>query len=424
MFRVFGLLILVCQFVFASVDASMEIVKNVGYKPSVAVVSSQSETLPSKHLDDIHKLLEKDLEVSGHFNVKRVNTNQRFESNINFYEYKKLDIDLVINITTEQSIFEGFLLKLKLYDTNLNKLVLEKSINSPKDDRYPFIAHKVAIDINNYIKAPSIGWMERFVIFSRYTAPKESQIVVADYTLTYQKVIVQKGLNIFPKWADEEQENFYYTTYNFGKPTLMKVNIFNAQAQKITQSDGMLVCSDVSKDGKKILLTMAPNSQPDIYEYNTISKQATRITDFSGIDVNGHYLEGEKSIVFVSDRQGNPNIFKQEIGQRIASKLVYHGKNNNSANAFGNLVVYTSREGENVFGYNNFNIYLISTESSFIKKLTTSGMNQFPKFSRDGESIIFIKTENNKSSLGIIRLNHDKSFLFPLANGSIQSIDW
>lgn len=411
------------QIIFGA-DVAMEIVKSAGYKPSVAVVLSSDTNMQSTHASDVRRLLEKDLEVSGHFNVKALEINKNFQVDPNYYELKQKNIDLLANITTEQSIFEGFILKLRLYDINANKLVLDKSFNSVKDERYPFLAHRVAIEINNYVKAPSIDWMERFVIFSRYTHPKESQIVIADYTLTFQKTIVQSGLNIFPKWADEKQESFYYTTYNFGVPTLMKVNIFTAKSEKIAQSDGMLVCSDVSRDGTKLLLTMAPNSQPDIYEYNTITKQYTRITTFDGIDVNGHYLEDEKNIVFVSDRLGNPNIFTQTIGQRAANRLVYHGKNNNSANTHGNLVVYTSREGDNEFGKGNFNIYLISTQSSFIKKLTTSGMNQFPKFSRDGETVVFIKSENDKSSVGIIRLNHDRTFLFPLNKGNIQAIDW
>lgn len=423
MFRLILVLCSVFSFILAN-TVSMDIVKQVGYKPKIIVSLATDTPMQSPHSNDVKRLLEKDLEVSGHFDIMSSSSIVGFNSDPNFQSLKQQGIDLFANVTTEQSVFDGFILRLKLYDINSSKLALDKSFSSSKDERYPFLAHRVAIEINKYVNAPSIDWMERFVIFTRYTTPKESQIVVADYTLTFQRTIVQKGLNIFPKWADEKQESFYYTTYNFGVPTLMKVNILTGQSQKITQSDGMLVCSDVSRDGTKLILTMAPNSQPDIYEYNTINKQFTRITTFGGIDVNGHYLEDEKSIVFVSDRLGNPNIFSKNIGQRGANRLVYHGKNNNSANTYKNFVIYTSREGDNEFGKNNFNIYLVSTQSNFIKKLTTSGMNQFPKFSRDGESVIFIKNENDKHYLGIIRLNHNKSFLFPLQNGSIQSIDW
>ena len=71
-----------------------------------------------------------------------------------------------------------------------------------------------------------------------------------------------------------------------------------------------------------------------------------------------------------------------------------------------------------------FNLYLISTQSESIRRLTTQGVNQFPKFSQDGESILFIKNYNDKSYLGIIRLNYSKSFLFSLKSGKLQSIDW
>ena len=56
--------------------------------------------------------------------------------------------------------------------------------------------------------------------------------------------------------------------------------------------------------------------------------------------------------------------------------------------------------------------------------LTTNGKNQFPKFSNDGESVLYIKNDKQKSYLGIIRVNYNKSFLFGLKTGKLQSIDW
>ena len=104
--------------------------------------------------------------------------------------------------------------------------------------------------------------------------------------------------------------------------------------------------------------------------------------------------------------------------------MVYHGKNNSQASTHGNYIVYSSRETKNEFGYNTFNLYLISTKSDMIRRLTVNGANKFPKFSSDGESIMFTKSSKNKSYLGIIRLNYNKSFLFKLKSGKLQSIDW
>ena len=63
---------------------------------------------------------------------------------------------------------------------------------------------------------------------------------------------------------------------------------------------------------KKLVLTMAPNSQPDIYVYNTETKLKKRITKYAGIDVGGNFVENDTKIVFVSDRLKYPNIFAKK----------------------------------------------------------------------------------------------------------------
>lgn len=407
--------------IFAA-DARMEIVKKGMTLPKISVNVS-GDSMDQVLLEKIAKVLEQDLNVSGHFDVKNEKVSLSFNERPNFVMLRN-KVDLLVNLSLGQSSFGGLLLLIKMYDINSGSLVLDKSFTSSKADRYVFLAHRTAIAVNDHLNAPKIDWMDKFVIFSRYMNARQSEIVIADYTLAYQKTIVKGGLNIFPKWASHAQESFYYTTYNRGKPTLVKTNLFTGQSTDVLSSDGMLVCSDVSMDGTKLLLTMSPDNQPDIYIYNTLTKSKTRVTDYKGIDVGGSFVENDSRIVFVSDRLQHPNIFIQSVGSRAVERLVYHGKNNSSATAYKNYIVYSSREGDNEFAKNSFNLYLVSTKDDFIRRLTTNGRNQFPKFSADGESVLFIKQYENTSSVGIIRLNYDKSFLFPLKGGNIQSIDW
>lgn len=404
------------------VDAELEILKKVSNLPVISVKSS-SDCLEKKFCYEIQKTIKKDLEVSGHFKTKDTKEVVEYEARPNMLTLKNEAIDLyaTIKVIKEQ---DGLKVLLNMYDINSRKLVLNKSYTSSRANRYPFVAHRITVDINAHLNAPSISWMNRFVIFSKYTGIKESEIVIADYTLTYQQTIVKGGFNIFPKWAGSEQEEFFYTSYINEVPTLFKVNIYTGKREKILHSDGMIICSDVSKDGKKILVTMSPNSQPDIYEYNLETKLKTRVTRYKGIDVSGSYVDNDTKVVFVSDRLKRPNIFAIKIGNKGVERMVYHGSNNSSVTTYNDMIVYSSRDTSSEFGYNTFNLYLISTKSTFIKQLTSTGINQFAKFSADGESVLFIKRDKGVSSLGIIRLNYDKSFLFPLKVGKLQSIDW
>jgi TolB protein len=406
-----------------AVDAQMEIVKKGMNLPKISV-NVAYENQNNELLNKTALMIENDLKVSGHFDVVSNKFETSFTKRPNFVTLREQNVDLFVNINMAQSSFSAMVLNVKVYDANAQNLVINQSFSTSNSARYPFLAHRTAIAINDFFKAPSIAWMDKFVIFARYLDSKQSEIVIADYTLSYENVMIKGGLNIFPKWANKEQDSFYYTTYNRNKPTLVKANLFTGQTQDIVSSDGMIVCSDVSSDGKKLLLTMSPNDQADIYLFDTQSKIRTKLTNYSGIDVGGSFIENDSKIVFVSDRLQYPNIFAKKIGARAVERLVYHGRNNSSATAHQNYIVYSSREGDNEFSKHSFNLYLISTQSDFVRRLTSKGVNQFPKFSQDGESILFIKNENQKSSLGIIRLNYNKSFLFPLKNGNIQSIDW
>jgi TolB protein len=405
------------------VDATMEIIKKTHSLPSINV-SVSTDTGDKKLANKIKKIIKQDLQVSGHFNVSNFNKSIPYSNEPDVKVMSQNNIDLFLNIQIQQSAFEGIMLYISLFDVNSNKFVFNKSFTTSKKNRYPFLAHRSSISINKYLNAPSIDWMDKFVIFSRSIGAKKSEIVIADYTLTFQKVIVKDGLNVFPKWANKSQESFYYTTYNKTVPTLMRANLYTGKKRQILKSDGMIVASDVSEDGKKLLLTMSPKGQSDIYLYDLEKKIKTRITKYKGIDVSGNFVENDSKVVFVSDRLKHPNIFAKKIGQRGIERLVYHGRNNSSATSYKDYIVYTSREGTNEFSRGSFNLYLISTKSDFIRRLTSTGRNQFPKFSTDGESILFIKTYKGKSSLGIIRINYNKSFLFPLKSGKLQSIDW
>ncbi|MFW6307731.1 MAG: Tol-Pal system protein TolB, partial [Campylobacterales bacterium] len=290
--------------------------------------------------------------------------------------------------------------------------------------RYPFLAHRVAIAVNSYIGAPTVDWMGKFVVLAKRKDQKQSDIVISDYTLTYQKTLIEGGVNIFPKWADDSQKEIYFTTLD-RKPTLYKLNIYTGKREKILDSQGMIVCSDVNAKGDKLLLTMAKyDDQTDLFLYDIPTGGLKRVTDFPGIDVGGNFIDDDTRAAFVSDRLGNPNIFAVDFDSQRVEQMVYHGKNNVSLSAHKNYIAYSSRESNNEFGRNTFNLYLISTQSSFIRRLTAEGVNEFPRFSSDGDSVLFIKNLQHESALGIIRLNYNKSFIFPLESGEIQSIDW
>jgi len=409
-FKYLAFVLLIVSTLF-SYDSTIEIVKKIDKKQNITVVDNSSQTFLNKN--KFLKLIVGDIKVTTHFIV-----NDNISRNI---QNVSNGLGLICNFQQNDNGLAG---SVTLKNLATKRVLYKKNYSISDASRYPFLSHNIVVDLNKYFKLPSIDWMKRYIIFAKYTTAGNSSIVISDYTLTFQKTMISGGLNIFPKWANSRQDAFFYTSYASGEPTLYKVDIYSGTKRKIASSPGMIVCSDVSKDGSKLLVTMAPNDQPDIYllDVNTGAKQ--RITKFDGIDVGGNFVDDGARVVFISSRLGYPNIFSKPLYGGRVSQMVYHGKNNSSCSTYGKYIVYSSRETNRAFGDNVFNLYLISTQTDSIRKLTQSGKNMYPRFGPNGESIIFIKYMGNRSALGVLRLNANRSFLFPLHVGKIQSIDW
>ncbi|QKF92805.1 Tol-Pal system protein TolB [Campylobacter sp. CCUG 57310] len=409
-----------------AVDATIAIVNKGLALPKIVLQDATTMVSDQAFKSRFHKIMLGDLKVSSDFEVVDEYIQSSYEGDSNTNVMSEKSAQLIFRYALEGSPSTPLRLKVKLINAKTATTQYERAYTMDDGAKFPFLAHKAIVELVNELKMPPVNWMEKFIVFAKGTGSKQSEIVVADYTLTYQKVIVRGGLNIFPKWSGADQSAFYYSDYSGAKLVLYKFELATGKKTKILEtSGGMLVASDVSESGDKLLLTMAPQDQPDIYIYDLNSKKLKQITNYSGIDVNGNFVDHDSKVVFVSDRLGYPNIFSQSVNGGAVEQMVYHGKNNNSVSAYQNYVVYSSREdAKSEFGTRDFNIYLISTKTEYIRQLTASGKNLYPRFSSDGQSVVFIKELGGQSSLGIIRVNENKSFQFPLKIGKIQSIDW
>ncbi|MEA2048270.1 MAG: Tol-Pal system protein TolB [Campylobacterota bacterium] len=398
-----------------AVDATLKIETDVEQRSRISLVDSS----PIKS-EKVFNILLSDLKISGHFLPDMTHHQGDITSNFILPVLKGQEYVLKYSMNQQS----GAKLLIRLLKASDGTQVFKKSYAVPAKAKMPFLLHKAVNDINTVLQYPDISWINRYVVYAVYTNPGRSEIRLADYTMTYKKTIIKGGLNLFPKWADTQQRAIYYTSYKELVPTLYKLNIYTGSKEYIASSQGMMVCSDVNKNGSKILLTMAPEGQADIFEMDIASMAQRRVTEFKGIDVNGRYVDDESRIVFISNRLGYANVFKKSIHSAATSQVVYHGRNNNACDAYEDKIVYSSRESHNAFGKNTFNLYLSSSGNSSTRAITTTGTNQFPRFSTDGSVILYLKQRGHSTSIGYVNLKSSQSLLFPFNDKKVQSIDW
>lgn len=400
-----------------SADATIEVIKEVDSNITLSI--EDASVVSNDKTQKFFAMLKADMNVVSLFSVDDNYATVSYESadpapihkNSSYLLRYRLTEDGVGGVKADVKLLRG------------ENSLFSKTYFLKQDTMMIFLAHTIAYDINNKLGGTSMEWIKRKVLFIRLTGPRQSEIVAADYTLTYQQVLLSGGMFGFVKWANKEQTHLYFTSFSENRPTIYKMDIVSGKKTKLISSDGMAVCSDVNENSNKLLLTLAPDGQPDIYLYDLTNDTKMRITNYPGIDVNGQFME-DGSIAFVSNRFGYPNVFVTRPGSNAVNQLVFHGRNNSSLTSYKNFLVYKGRETNDDGSGNMFNLHLMSLTSGSNRRLTSSGENDYPKYSSDGEAILYIKQEKSRSSLGIIRLGINKSFAFPLRIGKIQSIDW
>ncbi len=392
-----------------ALDATIKIEKNVDQRARV-LITDDSDSISDKS-KDIYEIFSEDMIISGHFKVEGGYNNR---DTGNPYDMTKVKYQLKYRYDDRDGIAK---VSVNLIEKLSSRNVFSGEYKIAVMSRYPFLVHKAVSEMNDALGFKSVKWLNRYIVYAKYTGKKETEVILADFTFRYRKRIIKGGLTLFPCWGDKTQKILYFSDYNGELPVLKRLNLYTGKIDTVTTSQGMLACSDVSSDGKRLLLTMAPEGQADIYEYNTVTNYAKRVTFFSGIDVNGKYLAGENRIVFVSNRLGYPNIFAKDIDARDVDQLVFAGRNNNSCDAFGDKVVFIGKANPTTY-----NVYLVNSDGSDIRPLSSTGVNQFPRFSADGSTVAYI--DKYAGMIHYQGLDSGESLQYRINDGRLQSIDW
>jgi TolB protein len=187
-------------------DATIEVVKGVEGLAPLAIEDSSLQS--SEMSQKFAKMLAADMNVVSLFSVDESYAMAPFDSPISAAIHKDAQYLLRYRLSNDAS--GGVKADIKLLQ-NGRELFL-KSYVLKQSEMLVFLSHSIAYDINAKLGGAPMDWIKRKVLFVRLTSPRHSEIVISDYTLSYQKVILRGGMYGFAKWANREQTDLYYTS--------------------------------------------------------------------------------------------------------------------------------------------------------------------------------------------------------------------
>jgi Tol biopolymer transport system component len=222
--------------------------------------------------------------------------------------------------------------------------------------------------------------------------------------------VVLPPRNILPSWSPDGSK-IAFTSDRDGNLEVYMLDVDTLEATRVTNNDAIDWNPSWSPSGDLISFVSNRDARAasgyDIYTVTEAGKRISRLTfRAQGADSNPAWTpipEGgtsSKYIVFVSDRDGNLEIYRLAMADESVTRLTYREKNTDSSPSLspdGTRIAFQS----DVDG--NWEIFIMDIDGKNVKRLTFNPADdRYPAWSPDGSKISFTSNRDGNQEIYVM----------------------
>ena len=330
----------------------------------------------------------------------------RTPEQVPFQAWRELGADAVVFGTVQRS-GNNVTVQVRLFNVRSRQSVFSKeyagTTNNPR-----LFAHTMADEIHLQQRALK-GVARTKLAFSsdrnkeRLVGPIDNRDVKEIYTSDYdganqRRITVTRQLNIMPSWSPDARA-IAYTSYRKvpagGTPDIFISFLYQGILENPTKSKSDANYFSVySPDGTRIAFMSNRDGNPEIYVMNIDGSNVRRLTNHPAGDSTPTWSPSGAQIAFTSDRAGQPQIYVMNADgsnlRRLTTAESYADRPTWSPAPF-NEIAFEARTGA------GYDIKVYDIASGQTRQLTFGeGTNESPAYSPNGHHLAFTSTRNGR----------------------------
>ncbi|NTU41773.1 MAG: Tol-Pal system beta propeller repeat protein TolB [Nitrospirales bacterium] len=346
---------------------------------------------------EVSDLIRDDLSFTGLFEcLAEAAQIERPEQPFNAGNWKGLGAALVVKGRVSQG--KEMKVVVSVYDVAEGREVLKKEYSSSSDLMRP-LAHAAANEIYRILTGQKGIFRSKIVFVADKTGKKE--IFQADWDGKRAHGIGSKGeVLLAPRWSRDGGRIIYSVARN----RQWEICLFDMGAMKeknLVRLSGLNMAGNFFPDGKEFVFAASKDGGSDIYAGNIQRMTGRKLISSPWIDVSPSVSPDGKSLLFVSNRSGNPQLYLSDTEGNGVRRLTFNGSYNTSPSwsPKGDLIAFSGMSG------GNHQIFTIRPDGTGLTKLTERGSNEDPSFSPDGRYIAFTSDRDGAKGIYIMPVN-------------------
>jgi TolB protein len=242
------------------------------------------------------------------------------------------------------------------------------------------------------------------------------------------------GADYTPRWS-QDRSQIVFVSERDGDPEIYVMNPDGSNQRRVTHDKGRDLYPDFSPDGKRLTFTSDRSGNQDIYVADFDGKDLSHLTDLTekvqtkdgkpADDAVSVWSPAGDKLLFVSDRDGNNELYLMNPDGSGVANLTHHPKNDfgGTWSYDGTQIAFTSDRDSDAN-----EIYIMNRDGSGVHRMTSDAASKFwPVFSRDGKRLLYSGRADEKAKEGydLFVLNLDGKRLQITANAFDNSEgDW
>jgi TolB protein len=208
-----------------------------------------------------------------------------------------------------------------------------------------------------------------------------------------------------------------FTSFLMGGADLWVVSAGGGRARRISHRSGLNSGPAWFPGGGSLVATLSYEGNAELYRIDASSGAVQgRLTNSPGIDLSASVSPDGSKIVFVSDRQGSPQLFTMPSSGGGAKRLTFQGSYNQTPRfcprADTPMIAFTGRDERLVF-----DIFTYDLRTGKIERMTQNqGSNEDPTWSPDCRLVVYASSRG-----GLYAMNPQTKAEFQIWKGAARS---
>jgi TolB protein len=226
---------------------------------------------------------------------------------------------------------------------------------------------------------------------------------------------------ISPAWAPNGRQ-LAYVSFEARKPTIYVHEVATGKRRLVANFKGSNSAPAWSPDGRTLALTLSRDggSQLNLLDVSAAGSEPRRIAQSASIDTEPAFTADGKTIYFVSDRGGSPQIYRVPVAGGSPERVTFSGTYNISPalSPDGRWLAYISR----VSGA--FKLHVMELASATVNAITDTIADERPSFSPNSRMLIYATQQQGKEALMTTTLDGKIKARLAGQTGDIREPDW